>query len=82
VKIVYAIRCADKKDYAQALAYLPYSVADENLKAILVNCLEKSIADAFAKQLFTICRAYIQRLQRLQPQNPIVQEYLEKLDRR
>ena len=79
-KIVYAIRCADKKDYAQALTYLPYSVADENLKTILVNCLEKAIADAFAKQLFSSCRTYLQRLQRLQPQNPIVQEYLEKLN--
>lgn len=82
VKIVYAIRCADRKDYEQALTYLPYSVADENLKAILVNCLEKTIADAFAKQLFASCRTYLQRLQRLQPQNPIVQEYLEKLNRR
>ena len=80
VKIVYAIRCADKKDYEQALTYLPYSVTDENLKAILVNCLEKAIADAFAKQLFASCRTYLQRLQRLQPQNPIVQEYLEKLN--
>ena len=82
VKIVYAIRCADKKDYTQALAYLPYSVTDEKLKALLVKCLEKSIADAFAKQLFTTCRTYLQRLQRLQPQNPIVQEYLEKLNKR
>ena len=82
VKIVYAIRCVDKKDYAQALTYLPDSVTDENLKVILVNCLEKSIADAFAKQLFSSCRAYLQRLQRLQPQNPIVQEYLKKLKKR
>ena len=80
VKIVYAIRCAEKKDYEQALTYLPYSVADENLKAILVNCLEKSIADTFAKQLFASCRTYLQRLKHLQPKNPIVQEYLEKLN--
>jgi len=82
VKIVYALRCADKKDYEQALTYLPYSVTDENLKAILVNCLEKSIADTYAKELFASCRTYIQRLQRLQPKNPIVQEYLEKLNQR
>lgn len=82
VKIVYAIRCADNKDYAQALTYLPYSVDDENLKAILVNCLEKSIADAFAKQRLSTCRAYLQHLQRLQPQNPVIQEYLEKLNQR
>jgi|GEM_PF-4835267 len=82
VKVVYALRCADKKDYAQALTYLPLNVADEDLKAILVDCLEKSIADAFSKQLFATCRTYVQRLQRLQPQNPVVQEYLEKLDQR
>ncbi len=82
VKIVYALRCADKEDYAQALTYLPDSVSDENLKAILINCLEKSIVDAFEKQRFATCRTYLQRLQRLQPQNPVVQEYLEKLDKR
>ncbi|MBR0459491.1 MAG: hypothetical protein IJJ26_09665 [Victivallales bacterium] len=82
VKIVYALRCADKEDYAQALTYLPDNVSDENLKTILINCLEKSIADAFEKQRFATCRTYLQRLQRLQPQNPIVQEYLEKLNKR
>ena len=80
VKIVYALRCADKEDYAQALTYLPESTDDENLKALLVTCLEKSIADAYAKQRFATCTTYLQQLQRLQPQNPIVQEYLEKLD--
>ena len=82
VKIVYAIRCAANGHYAQALNDLPDSVADENLKVSFVNFLEKSIADTFEKQHFATCRAYLQRLQRLQPQNPIIQEYLEKLNQR
>lgn len=79
VRTIYGLRCAENANFTEAVSYIPDTVKDERLNNALVYCLEQLIEDNFERGHIFVVRGHIERLRKLRPDSPVIEEYTKKI---
>lgn len=79
VRAIYGLRCAENADFREAVTYLPDTVQDTRFNNALAFCLVKLIDANLESGHIAIVREQLDRLRKVQPGNPAIEEYTKKI---